>query len=129
MNGNGSTNTPPALILAAGRGNRLLPLTKDRPKCLLEVGGEPILIHQLRALRRAGVRRFEIVTGHGEAIVRALCESLAGDGLTFSHNEHYATTSSLCSLGCVRTEPGPRRCLDPQLRRAVSPRSGPAVAR
>lgn len=108
---NGSTTYPPALILAAGRGNRLLPLTKDRPKCLLEVGGEPVLIHQLRALRLAGVRRFEIVTGHGEAIVRSLCETLAGDGLTFSHNAHYATTSSLFSLGCARTEPGPEGVL------------------
>ena len=37
---------PNAILLAAGLGSRLLPLTADRPKCLIEVGGRTILEHQ-----------------------------------------------------------------------------------
>jgi choline kinase len=102
------SSPPPALIMAAGRGNRLLPLTHDRPKCLLEVGPATILDYQLQALRAAGVERIEIVVGHGEGLVRQTCAGLAGDGVTFSLNEYYATTSSLYSFGCVRTVPDER---------------------
>jgi choline kinase len=93
-----------ALILAAGRGNRLLPLTHDRPKCLLEVGPEPILLHQIRSLQAAGIKQIEIITGHGESFVRGACAGL--EGIAFTHNEHYATTNSLESLGCATTLPG-----------------------
>ena len=102
---------PPAVLLAAGRGNRLLPLTKDRPKCLLEVGGDPILIHQIRSLRAADVPHIEIVTGHGDALVRKLCASLDGAAVMFAHNAAYATTSSLDSLGCANTDPSDRGLL------------------
>ena len=44
-----------ALILAAGSARRLKPHTNDRPKCMLEVGGRPILAHQVAALRLGGV--------------------------------------------------------------------------
>jgi choline kinase len=98
---------PPAVILAAGRGNRLLPLTADRPKCMLEVGGRPILMHQIDALFAAGLDRIEIVTGHGAELVREACRPLDGDRLHFAHNAAYDTTTSLCSLGCTSWEPGP----------------------
>ena len=97
---------PPALIMAAGRGNRLLPLTHDRPKCMLEVGPAPILLHQIQALKAAGVERIEIVTGHGEGLVRQGCVAFSGNGLYFSNNDHYETTTSLYSFGCTRTRPG-----------------------
>lgn len=103
---------PPALIMAAGRGNRLLPLTLDRPKCLLEVGPATILTHQVRALRAAGVTQIEIVTGHGDPLVRRLCEGLAAQGeLTFTKNELFDSTTSLYSFGCVRTAPPPQGVL------------------
>lgn len=49
-----------AFILAAGRGERLRPLTDARPKPLLEVGGRPLIEHHLHALRRAGFGRVII---------------------------------------------------------------------
>ena len=102
---------PPAMIMAAGRGNRLLPLTHDRPKCLVEVGGETLLAYQVRALRAAGVERIEIVTGHGAALVERACEPiLAADPalqITFTMNELYETTSSLYSFGCLASKPDP----------------------
>lgn len=53
-----------AVILAAGIGSRLRPLTDRTPKALLEVGGRPILDHTLEALWRNGVQEAVVVTGH-----------------------------------------------------------------
>ena len=53
-----------AVILVAGQGVRLRPLTDNCPKCLVQVGGKPILRYQLEALCDAGVRECVIVVGH-----------------------------------------------------------------
>jgi len=53
-----------ALVLAGGLGERLRPLTLDTPKVLVEVGGAPILDHQVSWLRRHGVERVVISCGH-----------------------------------------------------------------
>lgn len=59
-----SASTSKAIIVAAGRGRRLGPNTADIPKCMVEVGGRPILHWQLEALRGAGVRDVVIVRGY-----------------------------------------------------------------
>ncbi len=51
-----------ALLLAAGLGTRLGPLTADTPKCLMEIGGEPILLRLVRQLAEAGVGEFLVNT-------------------------------------------------------------------
>lgn len=56
--------TARALLLAAGRGSRLAPLTDDRPKCLVPLLGHPLLEYQLAALRSAGVADIAIVGGY-----------------------------------------------------------------
>jgi glucose-1-phosphate thymidylyltransferase len=62
-----------AIVLAAGLGRRLQPLTLTRPKPLLSVAGRPILAHVLDALARAGVRDIVVVVGHlGEQIAAYL---------------------------------------------------------
>ncbi len=53
-----------AIILAAGEGTRLRPLTYRRPKVLIPVAGSPFLDHQLHLLSSAGVRRVVLVVGH-----------------------------------------------------------------
>ena len=58
-----------AMILAAGRGERLRPLTDRTPKPLIDVAGEPLIVHQLRWLQRAGIREVVINLRHlGEQI-------------------------------------------------------------
>lgn len=92
-----------AVILAAGQGKRLLPLTEEIPKCLLRVGPLPILIHQLHMLKRANVGRVIIVTGFKDDAVR---RHLQGDfsDVEYVHNPRYATTQNIVSLAAV----GPR---------------------
>ena len=50
-----------AIILAAGRSKRMLPLTKDIPKCLLPIGGKTLLKYQLELLRINGITDIIIV--------------------------------------------------------------------
>jgi MurNAc alpha-1-phosphate uridylyltransferase len=64
------------MVLAAGRGERMRPLTLERPKPLLEAGGRPLIVHHLEALARAGIRDVVInVSWLGTQVVSAL-----GDG-------------------------------------------------
>ena len=67
-----------ALLLAAGTGSRLRPLTIDAPKCLTEVGGKPILARLVENLRVQGITRLVVVTGYMErSIVEFLDDSAA----------------------------------------------------
>ena len=64
-----------AMILAAGRGERMRPLTNDTPKPLLEVAGKPLIVRLIEQLARAGVRELVINVSHfGERIERYLAE-------------------------------------------------------
>jgi choline kinase len=84
-----------AILLAAGSAKRLKELTRERPKCLLDVGGKTLLEHQLSAMRSAGIDDFVIVTGYyAEAVERAA----AGPGVRFVRNPIYDRTNSIYSL-------------------------------
>ncbi|MET0592355.1 MAG: phosphocholine cytidylyltransferase family protein [Polyangiaceae bacterium] len=86
-----------AVLLCAGSSTRLRPLTDDRPKCLLDVGGETILARAVRTLLSLGIRRLVIATGYREKDVeKALVDCPAE--VTFCHNAEYATTQNAVSL-------------------------------
>ena len=53
-----------AIILAAGQGTRLRPLTKNKPKCLVKLAGKSLLDHQLEVLRAAGIYDIHVVAGY-----------------------------------------------------------------
>ncbi|MCE2459338.1 MAG: nucleotidyltransferase family protein [Pseudomonadales bacterium] len=84
-----------AMILAAGRGERLRPLTERIPKPLIPLAGEPLIVHQLRWLHRAGIRDVVINLHHlGEAIERAL-----GTGTDLGIRIHYSREPDLLDTG------------------------------
>jgi choline kinase len=89
--------TDTAVILCAGGGTRLRPLTDDRPKALVDVGGETILGRAVRTLLSAGVRHLVIATGYRADAVRA---ALAGceARVSFCHNADFERTQNSVSL-------------------------------
>jgi len=52
-----------AILLSAGQGSRMLPLTAERPKCLIDFSGKSLLAWQIEMLARGGVKRIDVVTG------------------------------------------------------------------
>ncbi|WP_126174460.1 sugar phosphate nucleotidyltransferase [Altericroceibacterium xinjiangense] len=52
-----------AILLSAGQGSRLLPLTAERPKCLIDFSGHSLIEWQIEMLARRGVKRIDVVTG------------------------------------------------------------------
>lgn len=83
-----------AIILAAGRGSRMGQLTAEIPKCLVKLGGKPLLEWQTGALLAAGVERIAIVTGWQP-------EQLANKGLDTFHNPRWSQTQMVVSLSCA----------------------------
>lgn len=77
------------MILAAGRGERMRPLTDHCPKPLLQAGGDSLIGHHLRALARAGLR--EVVINH--AWLGAQIEATLGDGSHWGVSIHYSPES------------------------------------
>lgn len=83
-----------AIILAAGRGSRMLSLTDDRPKCLVELKGKPLLHWQLEALRGAGIADILVVRGY-------LKDRVAGD-FQVTENPRWHETNMVASLMAAR---------------------------
>ena len=92
-----------AVILAAGRGDRLQPLTNHLPKCLVEVNGEPLLSRALRALAACGLQEATIVIGHlGEVIRERIGDHFAGLEIHYVDALDYDTTNNIRSLWDAR---------------------------
>jgi choline kinase len=87
-----------AVILCAGVGGRLRPLTEDRPKCLVEVGGRTILESCLANLEAGGIDEVVIVTGYKSELLERLALDKCRTRVTFVHNEGYARTNTAVSL-------------------------------
>jgi len=93
-----------AVLLAAGTGSRLQPLTDDAPKCLSEVNGVPILERLVGCLLGHGFKRLVVVVGYLDHRIREFLEKWE-DELTIEYvvNLRYATTNNLYSLWLART--------------------------
>ena len=79
-------------------GRRLRPLTEDRPKCLVEVGGKTILEACLANLDAAGVDEIVIVTGYKSELVERLALDKCRMPVTFVRNEEFVRTNTAVSL-------------------------------
>lgn len=83
------------MILAAGRGNRMRPLTDHTPKPLLEAAGKPLIVYHIERLAAAGIRDLVINHAHlGDRIEAAL-----GDGSNFGVNIRYSAEAQALETG------------------------------
>ena len=88
-----------ALILAAGVSRRLYPQTYNTPKCLLEVGGKPIINYQLEALRELGINDITMIIGyHREMLVESVEKNFPEINFKFIVNHHYFETNTAYSV-------------------------------
>ena len=91
-----------AIILSAGKGSRLLPLTADRPKCLIELAGKSLLEWQLDALAASGIADIVVVTGFRDDMVDAVAARRPGVRTLF--NPFYHVADNLGSVWLARGE-------------------------
>ncbi|MAE76088.1 MAG: HAD family hydrolase [Planctomycetes bacterium] len=92
-----------AIILAAGVGSRLRPITDDKPKTLVRVVGKPILGHLLDALAGNGITEVAIVVGYRAEQVRDYCATAHPNlDISFVVNNEYDSTNNMFSLWLAR---------------------------
>ena len=84
-----------AIILAAGRGSRMKELTEEKPKCLVELAGKPLLHWQLSALRAAQHERILVVRGYASSCIHGEFET--------AENPHWASSNMLSTLLCAQS--------------------------
>lgn len=92
-----------ALLLAAGTGSRLLPLTHESPKCLTLVNETSILARLIDNLSLQGIKKLVVVTGHlNTAIEDYLGKKHKNIDIEYIHSPLYKTTNNIYSLWMVR---------------------------
>jgi choline kinase len=92
-----------ALLLAAGTGSRLYPLTENEPKCLTTVNGTAILERLIDNLNQNGFKRLVVVTGHLEHKIREFLGTRSGDiSIEYLFSPSYRTTNNVYSLWMAR---------------------------
>lgn len=115
------------IILAAGLGTRLRPLTNDRPKCLVPVLGTPMIEQQLRFLTEVGITDITVVSGYCADRLEYLKTRY---GVKIVHNEYYNEYNNIYSLYLVREDFGdtyilegdvymPSNCILPDISRST----------
>ncbi len=106
-NGREGSSSVKVIILGAGQGKRLLPLTEDIPKALLDIGGRTLIGRQIDAFADCGISEFVVITGYGAAAMDRELERLAGErGLTIRsvYNPFYCVADNLASCWMARHE-------------------------
>jgi L-glutamine-phosphate cytidylyltransferase len=93
------------IILAAGQGKRLLPLTADVPKALLDIGGKTLIERQVEAFAENGLKDFVVITGYGaDKMDQALASVAArlGVQVTTTYNPFFGVADNLASCWLAR---------------------------
>jgi choline kinase len=105
MQQNKNESITTAVLLAAGTGSRLQPLTNNAPKCLTEVSDVSILERLVNNLRQSGFKRLVVVVGYLERQIREfLTEHAAGLSIEYIVSRRYRTTNNIYSLWLIRKE-------------------------
>ncbi|MEM3342268.1 MAG: phosphocholine cytidylyltransferase family protein, partial [Thermoplasmata archaeon] len=93
------------VILAAGIGSRLRPITSFKPKCLVRVAGKPILYYQLEALRISGISEVVIILGYESSKAKSFCneyQRIHKMNIKLIFNTNYENTNNMYSLYLAR---------------------------
>jgi L-glutamine-phosphate cytidylyltransferase len=86
------------ILLAAGKGKRLRPLTNDRPKCLVEIAGKTLLDWQITTARKCGISEIIVVKGY-------MAGSIQEDpSIKYYINDRYGVTNMVETLWCAENE-------------------------
>ncbi len=88
-----------AIILAAGMGTRLRPLTNDRPKCLVAVNGVPMVERQIQFLKEKGIDDITLISGYKAEALDYLKDKY---GVEIVFNDRFETCNNINSLYIVR---------------------------
>lgn len=89
------SKAPKAIIIAAGPGSRLSPITDDKPKCLLKIEGKTIMERQLETLRLCGINDISVIRGYQG-------KKINFPGLKYYENINYQNNNILNSLFCAK---------------------------
>ena len=89
-----------AIILAAGKGTRIMPHTKNIPKTLIKLDDKAIVEHLITSLNKAGVVNITMVFGYQANKIKAFL----GNKVKYVYNHEYETTNNLYSLVCAVPE-------------------------
>ncbi|WP_061019356.1 sugar phosphate nucleotidyltransferase [Vibrio splendidus] len=87
-----------AVILAAGVGSRLRPMTNDKPKCLVTTAGKTILQYQLDTYKEAGIKELIIVVGYEGQAIKDYCKHIKDFNITIVENTIYEDTNNMYSF-------------------------------
>lgn len=90
-----------ALILAAGFGSRLMPLTKENPKCMVEYRGKKIIDYEISALREAGIDEIAVVGGYLFEVLKGYVQTQFNIKKIYQ-NPQYDKTNMVQTLFCAR---------------------------
>lgn len=95
------------IILAAGQGKRLLPLTAEVPKALLDIHGRTLVARQIDAFAACGISDFVVVTGYASGRIEDALDAIAkakGISIRTVYNPFYAVADNLASCWMARGE-------------------------
>ena len=91
-----------AIILTAGEGTRMRPLTVTKPKTMLQVGGKPILQYNVEALRDAGIKDITMVVGYREEIIKEYFKNGTHLGVTINYVTQEERLGTAHAIGSTR---------------------------
>ncbi|MBP2031077.1 bifunctional UDP-N-acetylglucosamine pyrophosphorylase/glucosamine-1-phosphate N-acetyltransferase [Methanohalophilus levihalophilus] len=90
-----------AVILAAGQGTRMRPLTDDTPKVMLTIANQPILEHIIIAASEAGIKDFLIVTGYREDLIKSHFGNGSDLGVNIDYTHQNEQRGTAHAIGCA----------------------------
>jgi len=93
-----------AIILSAGQGRRLMPLTESMPKCCLMLEGKTLLEHQIASLAANGFNEVVVVTGFAHKVVEEVVAGFNSGSVRTLYNPFYALSDNLGTCWVARNE-------------------------